>query len=318
MTEPTNPIVTRSRVVLEIASEFVAVPGEERRQAKVLLRQQGTSEWAIGLFGSSTNEGVDEVASGESALAMINPSGALTVAYRGKGPYQWPQPVRLIAVIPSLDQYVFAVDKRLGLTHFEDIGVQRVPLKVSVRGQRDHCLHMILDHVMEASGFLPVDFKDWGGVLLHEGMYPQPGDAKFQALARGEINAIFDEAADYWLDAALDAGLTILALKDETMRKLEAMGYRRAIINKARYPRLPNDILTVDFSGWPIFVREDLAEDIVTKICAGLDKRKDMIPWEKPGPLPVERMCLDREDTPFDVPFHPAAERYWRSRGYMT
>ena len=58
-------------------------------------------------------------------------------------------------------------------------------------------------------------------------------------------------------------------------------------------------------------------DGIVRQLCAGLDARKHLIPWEQPGPLPVERMCLDAPDTPLDVPLHPAAERFWRERGYL-
>jgi hypothetical protein len=55
----------------------------------------------------------------------------------------------------------------------------------------------------------------------------------------------------------------------------------------------------------------------VRKICAGLDANKHLIKWQGEGPLPVERMCREAEDTPQMVPYHPAAEAYWRERGYM-
>ena len=55
-----NPVTTRSRVVLEIASELVAA-NETLRQAKVMLRAQGSPGWSLCLYGSSTAEGIDEV-----------------------------------------------------------------------------------------------------------------------------------------------------------------------------------------------------------------------------------------------------------------
>ena len=115
----------------------------------------------------------------------------------------------------------------------------------------------------------------------------------------------------------MGAGMTILSLSAETVAKLEAMGTRPGIISKDRFPKLPKDILTIDFSGWPIYVREDLDDRLVGQICAALDARKHLIPWQGEGPLPVERMCRDGEDTPMDVPLHPAAERAWRERGYL-
>ena len=247
-----NPVTTRSRVVLEIASELVAA-NETLRQAKVMLRAQGSPGWS------------------RADLAIINPSAALTLAYRGTGQYAAPQPVRALAVIPSLDQYVFAVKSSTGLTTFEDIATRRAPLRVALRGQRDHCLHAMLDHIAAAAGFTLADLAAWGGEARREGPLPWPDGAKFQALARGEIDAIFDEAAPVWVNQALAAGMTILPLAETTVRKLEAMGYRRAVISRDVFPALPRDVLTIDFSGWPIFVRADAPDLLVRQICAALD-----------------------------------------------
>ena len=313
-----NPVTTRSRVVLEIAAELVALPDQRERQAKVLLREQGSgAAWPLCLFATSTSEGVEAVAQREADLAMINPSGPLTLAYRGQGRYQHPLPVRAIAVIPSYDQYVFAVKATHGLARFEDIAARRVPLRVALRGQRDHCLHDMLDDITAAAGFSVAALESWGGAVRREGTLPYPDGPKFQALARGEIDAIFDEAAPEWVDAALDAGMTILPLAEATVEKLERLGYRRGLIERSLYPRLPADILTIDFSGWTIFVHAEASDRLVEAICAALDARKHLIPWQGEGPLPVERMCRDAPDTPIDVPLHPAAERYWRGRGYL-
>jgi TRAP-type uncharacterized transport system substrate-binding protein len=312
-----NPITTRSRVVLEIAAELVADAEQPFTQAKVLLRKQGTPDWPLVLFGSSTYEGVDAVVRGEAALAMINPAASLTLAYRGTGPYTSPQPVRTLAVIPSADQYVFAVKRATGLAAFEEIGTRRVPLRIATRGQRDHCLHVMLEHIVAAAGFTLDDFCSWGGETRPNGPLPMPGDAKFQALARGEIDAIFDEAVQEWLPAAIEADMTILPLAEETVRRLEALGYRRAVIEKALYPMLAADVLTIDFSGWAIFVHADAPDALVTQMCRALDRRKHLIPWQGEGPLPLERMMTNQADTPMDVPLHPAAERFWRACGYL-
>jgi uncharacterized protein len=312
----TNPVITRSRAAIEIAAEFVA-SHDTMRHARVTVSDEEGTKRAITLTGASTNQGIVEVASGKIDLAIINPSSALTVAYRGMGQWKEKQPVRAIAVIPSLDQFVFAVKAETGLTSMEDIARKRPPLKVSLRGTPNHCIQIMLDHIAAAAGWTLDDLRAWGGEPRREGSLPWPDSPKWKALARGEINAIFDEAAPIWVDLALDAGMTILPLAEASVSKLEAMGYRRALIRKADYPRLPADVLTIDFSGWTIYVNERLEDDIVRRICAGLDARKTLIPWEQPGPLPVERMCIDAPDTPLDVPFHPAAERFWRERGYL-
>ncbi|MFM9966822.1 MAG: TAXI family TRAP transporter solute-binding subunit [Burkholderiales bacterium] len=312
-----NPVTTRSMVMLEIAAGLVSGPDVGVRQAKVLLREQGKPDWALSLYGSGTMESIDAVMNHEADMAIANPCAALMLAHRGHAPFVKPLPVRTIAVIPSLDQMVFAVKNEFGLHTFEDIAVKKPALRVGLRGDPRHGLNTIMGHITEAAGFRLDELKSWGGEACHFGPLPWPGGEKFQALARGEINAIFDEASDVWIDDAIAAGMTILPLAEATVKKLEAMGYRRGIIRKSSFKRLPTDILSIDFSGWPIFVHADLSDERVTQICAALDERKHHIPWQEKGPLPVERMCKDTPETPLDVPLHPAAERFWRARGYL-
>jgi TRAP-type uncharacterized transport system substrate-binding protein len=89
------------------------------------------------------------------------------------------------------------------------------------------------------------------------------------------------------------------------------------VLPRATYAKLPGDVLSLDFSGWTVFVHADAEDQLVTAICAALDARRARIPWEEPGDLPVERMAREAPDTPQTVPLHPAAERFWRSRGYI-
>src|SRR5262249_10915054 len=131
-----HPVITRSRVVLEIASELSA---GRLLQVKTLLREP-CAPWSTALFGSSTIEGIQEVSSGASHLAIVNPSATLTLAYRGVAPFDKPQPLRAISVIPSLDHLIFAVRPETGLTCIEDIAARRYPLRVFARGIPDHCI----------------------------------------------------------------------------------------------------------------------------------------------------------------------------------
>jgi TRAP-type uncharacterized transport system substrate-binding protein len=314
-----NATAIRSCLVLEIASELVAAADQPLRQAKVLLREQGAEsrDWPLCLFSSSTVEGIEAVVNSEAALGMVNPSAVLTLAYRGTGPFKSPQPVRALGVIPSPDQYLFAVNESTGLRTFEDIAARRYPLRIAMRGQADHCLHLMFEHIAAAAGFSCDDLRTWGGGIRREGGVPNPKSPQFRALARGEVDAIFDESADTWLDEAIDSGMTILSLSEATVQKLEAMGYRRAVIAQRQFPRLARDILTIDFSGWPVFVHAELPDRLVTQLCEALDARKEVLAWQGEGPLPVERMAVDAPDTPRDVPLHPAAERFWKARGYL-
>ena len=314
-----NPITTRSRIVLEIASEMASRPGSdmELRQAKVLLREQGQYDWPLCLFGSSTIEGVTAVVEKEAGLAIINPAIMLTLAFRGTSVFKNPQPVRTLTVIPSFDQYAFAVKGDTGLTTFEEIAERRSPLRIALRGMPDHSLHFMLDDITAAAGFSLDDLRAWGGEARKDGFLPVPGGPKFQALACGEINAIFDEAVDVWLDQALDAGMTILPLGEKTVRKLEAIGYRRAYSAEIDVREL---LVTssLSISAAQAYLRHTEAPDeLVTQFCAALEARKHSIPWQGDGRLPLERMCRDTPDTPQDVPLHPSGQAVLEGRGYL-
>jgi TRAP-type uncharacterized transport system substrate-binding protein len=316
----TNPNVTRSRLVLEIASEMAggavadAVP--DYILPKVVLRQSRGGKLAT-FSAVSSAEGIFAVASREADLAMINPAAVLSVAMRGQGIFNRPMPVRAIAVIPSGDQFVFAVRPETGLTRFEDIAARKPKLRILMRAAPDHSLHHMFDDVAAAARFSRHDIAAWGGEVRKTGTVPWTHTETFKSLLRGDVDAIFDEAAYVWVPQALDAGITILPLAEATVVKLEAMGYRRAMLAKSLYPKLPADVLSLDFSGWTVFVHAEADDALVTHICAALDARKARIPWEEPGDLPVERMAREAPDTPQCVPLHPAAERFWRSRGYL-
>ncbi len=317
----TNPNITRSRLVLEIASEMVGGKAMQSNpkylQAKAALRSAGTRGRTVSLSGTSTAEGIWAVARREVDLSIINPACVLSVAARGASIFKTPIPLRTVTVIPSFDQFVVAVRHDTGLKSFEEIGTRKPRLRVSMRGMADHTLHHMFDDLAAAAGFSRQDLAAWGGGIRQEGALPHPGTAKFKALLAGEIDAIFDEGAHGWVNEVLDAGIDILPIGETTMKKLEAMGYRRSLLPRADFPRLPCDLLTLDFSGWTVFVHAETEDEIVGDICAALEARKDRIPWDGEGPLPLDEMCRETPATPQVVPLHPAAEHYWRGRGYL-
>jgi TRAP-type uncharacterized transport system substrate-binding protein len=121
-----------------------------------------------------------------------------------------------------------------------------------------------------------------------------------------------------WVNSAAEAGMRVLPLDEAILTRLEGLGLRRALIPTARYPRLPNDVPTLDFSGFAVYTHADVPDAVVTSVCAALEARKDRIGWQEPGPLPLDWMCRDTPDGPLVIPLHPAAARFWRERGYLS
>lgn len=312
----THPHTTRSRLMLEVASRLVSRRDFSYLQARISLREQGSAEWPLTLFASDSPATVGEVAAGRVQFAIINPSMMLKLAALGSAPFEAPVPLRVIAVLPSLDQMVFAVKRETGLTSFRDIRDRKFPLRVSLRAQPDHSLHGIIDHVMKAAGFSLDDIVSWGGKVRYDAGMAY-GENRIGAMQRGEIDAIFDEGASAWGNMALELGVRFLSLDETILQRLEAAGLRRGTMERKHFPKLDADVATLDFSGWPIYTHEDAPDALVTDFCAALEASKAQIPWAEDAPLPLEQMVRDTPEGHLEIPLHPAAERFWRQCGYL-
>jgi len=311
-----RPATIRSQLVLEVASELAGRRDYPYQQARAQMRPQGPGDWTYTLFGSDAPDAIYQVAQREVDVAIINPSSVLTVAYRGAGPFAEPVAVRVISVIPSLDWLGFAVRESTGLTSLADIKRQRYPLRVSLRGQRDHSIQLYVDEVLKAYGFALADILAWGGQVVYDAGTPAE-PARMGRLERGEVDAVFDEAMTRFIPPAVKLGMRLLPLEEPILGHLGDMGFRRSAIPRQTFPMLPGDVPTLDFSGWPIYTHAEVADDFVYDFCSALDARKARIPWQQPGPLPLDVMCRDTAAGPLDVPLHPGAERYWRDAGYL-
>src|SRR5712692_7239096 len=211
--------------MLEAASEMVGDASFPERQITLSLRVQGAGDWPLTFFASDTPDAIDEVIDGRAQIAIVNPAEPLTLAYRGTGPYREPLPVRVITVIPSEDQMAFAVTESSGLRSIEDIGERRFPLRIGMRAQRDHSSHWFVNQVFGAAGFSLDDVIAWGGEVQYLARIPQAPE-RIEAVRRGGVDAIFDEAVNRWLYPAIDAGMRLLPLSESLLGKLEAMGFR--------------------------------------------------------------------------------------------
>lgn len=313
----THPHTTRSRLMLEVASALVSRRDWPYLQARVSLREQGAEDWPLALFASDSPATIYDVAAKRVQFAVVNPGMILKLAALGTAPFNEPMPLRIIAVLPSQDQMVFGVANDTGLRSFSDIRERRFPLKLSLRGQPDHSLHLILDHLLEAAGFGLKDIVSWGGEIRYDAGMPY-GNNRIGAVYRGEIQAIFDEGASAWGNMALDLGMRFLSLEENILRQLEEIGLRRGRIERKKFPKLETDVWSLDFSGWPIYTHQDTPDEFVTDFCAALEASKERIPWAQEGPLPLSQMVRDTPEGHLEVPLHNAAERYWRSRGYLV
>src|SRR5262249_57090488 len=151
----------------------------------------------------------EQVAKGDGVeLAFVNPSALLTQAYRGVGLFSAPLPVRIIAVYPSWDRFVFMIHPRTGIRSLADIKAKRYPLRLSVREDPTHSTLVLIDQAFALHGFALKDIESWGGRLLLCG--GPSGARRLEALGPGEVGAVFGEGIKVWLRSALGARLSTI------------------------------------------------------------------------------------------------------------
>jgi TRAP-type uncharacterized transport system substrate-binding protein len=71
--------------------------------------------------------------------------------------------------------------------------------------------------------------------------------------------------------------MRVLPLDEPILIKLEALGLRRALIPKSRYPKLLDDVPTLDFSGFAVYTHANVPDAVITSVCAALEARKEKI-----------------------------------------
>lgn len=321
--EPPN---IRAMLMLETFSHMVTDPAWPYRHTTIDVKSQGDELGSFRLLGANVPESIESVFKREVDISILNPAVILTMAHKGVGLYTQPMEVALIAVMPHYDQLGFAVTQASGLKSLDDIREKRYPLRLGVRGSMDACTHTLIEHILRLHGFGFEEIISWGGSVTYDQLMPpqkstlgQP--SRIDKVLSGELDAIFEEGVAVWANRAAEIGMHFLALDAKRLNVLESQGFRRAQLEKRRFDKLPGDVPTVDFSGWPIYCRVDTSPLLVRKFCEGLEARKRCIPWTwgqvKQDPMPLERMVHEAPDTPFDMPFHPEARAFWVEKGYL-
>ena len=332
-----NAGIQRARGLLELASGLFdsSLASESWKAAEGVLQTDSPIGNALklsltpkpndpkGIALSFTTGGfgaIRAVAEGEFSLAWVNPSVQLTMAYRGKGPFPKRLPVRTLAVFPSYDVMGFAVRESTGITSFSQIKKERFPLEVSIRradkaARKEDSTMFTVAEVLRAAGFTLEDIRRWGGEIH---LATRPSDPARRAdIESGRVNAIFDEGIKSWSRTALENGFRFLPVEGPILKHMAALGYRATRMPKTRFPGMAADVQTLDFSGWPMIVRADMWDDVAYALCETIEKRKDLMPTDNYKPLDIAQLCANNEESPYDVPLHPGAARFYRERGYL-
>ena len=143
---------------------------------------------------------------------------------------------------------------------------------------------------------------------------------RLRSIAKHSINAVFDEGVSTvggWLDRALGNGYEIISLEPKVVKKLEQMGYSKALLPKSRYRQLREDALTIDFSGWSLVTHRWLPNRLAYAAVETIDERKKLIPVDDDKPLNLRNLCRSTDKCPLQIPLHPGALKYYKEKGYL-
>lgn len=250
------------------------------------------------------------VVNGGLDMAMVNPCGFLTQACNGVGMFREKLPLRTVAVYPSWDRFVFMINPKTGIRSLKDIRDRKYPLWVSVKEDPTHSTRVFIDQALGYYGFSLADIVSWGGRLNVTGA---PGDVRrMEPLRAGTLEAIFDEGLVMtWFDAGLQHGMELIELEPDHFEYLASIGWRKATIEKGRFPHLTHDHVCIDYGGWPLYAREDYSEELVYQAARSLAARAEQIVWEEPYTGP-EMLFTQSEVAPFDTPLHAGSARFLR------
>ena len=257
------------------------------------------------------------VAAGDIEMAFVNPSGFVTQAYRGTGLFPEPLPMRVVINYPSWDRFVCAIDSRTGITSLAQIKERKYPLRLSLREERAHSTRYLIDQMLGLYGFSIKDIESWGGKFHYAG---PPGDERrIAAMQAGEIEAIFDEGIvqNMWFDLALSLGWRAVEIDPPVMKALQDIGWRRGVMPAGTFPHLTHDYACIDYSGWPLYTRASLPDEVAYDVCEACMAREKEIPWEEGAYTNIGQLGQDTVATPIDVPLHPGAARWFREHGYQ-
>jgi uncharacterized protein len=248
---------------------------------------------------------------------------------KGKGFSERPLKLRSMCVFPHFDHLALAVQKDLGITSIRQIKEQKVPLRISTAPTHlAHPVGWVLDMLLAEYGMTIDDFEKWGGSVTYGDRQPNLLEKvpegrldRVTAMKTNALDAIFDEALMTlpWKQVADAVDLNFLPIDEDVLHALEKKyGMRRGAIPKGSLRGVTKDVPAIDFTGWILYCHQDLPDDLVYLAMQGLDQQRAQIEsLFQPHQGLTGAIDLSKMHKGVELPLHPGAERYYKSKGYM-
>jgi uncharacterized protein len=214
--------------------------------------------------------------------------------------------LRLIANIQSPSYLVVAVKADSQIKDLADIREKRLPVRILTL-MRDGDLAM---NVLAYYGVTKPMLESYGGTIA--GSNP-PDRNSFDVIIGFAAMANMPEY-EAWVDVTQRFDLRYLELPQELRTKFaKENDWEQGKIPLALFRGVDHPIPAVVKTGIVIYGRDDMPDDLAYTLAKALDEHQDLLQWSNVtysyNPFKVWKA--------FGVPLHPAAERYYRERGYL-
>ncbi len=265
-------------------------------------------------------DSVKAVGRGMVDLALTTPAAFARMAVDGRGPYAGePYPfLRALGTVPQRDRLVLAIHAAKNIHSFDDLRQQWPPLRIATSTHDGiNNIGLAAHKIMELA---EIAVESWGGRFVEA----ERPDACIEFMKRGEADAVFQEAimTPWWRELSERVDLTFVPVERRVLDRLEHdYGWPSAVLPAGYFRNLTSPLETLDFSDFLILVREDMPDDVaellaycIAETSSALEIQYRHIPPER---SPVTYPLVAAQMARTALPLHPAAARYYASKGYI-
>jgi TRAP transporter TAXI family solute receptor len=271
---------------------------------------------SINVESSGTTANAARIGEGKLDMGLVNIID-VALAIQGKPPFTKKLgKIRVLCglTLPESEEYLFMVAKSTGLNSIEEIKQKHFPLTLALP-MKGSGSELLTGMVLNAYGITYEDIHSWGGKVIFTSFVEQRNlfkDSRVQAM--GAIQPYphpgITEICTFRKDV-----MFIPVDKETVVKELRKSGVIPVTMKKGHYGITDRDIATVaspSFMG----VRADLPDDVVQMVLKGVFDNIDIL---RKAHKTMQNFTLELSyqyvSSPTElVPFHPAAEKFFKER----
>jgi TRAP-type uncharacterized transport system substrate-binding protein len=213
----------------------------------------------------------------------------------------------LIATIKRPRWLAMAIRHETGLRDLRQVKERKYPLRLLAHGA---AFNTVLLHY----GISPGEIEAWGGTRMKwAGLMTYIREGLVDMMM-GNVYVGYTANNKPWFEATMLYDMRFLDFDDALIEKLVSEhGFERGAIPHGLMRGVDRDIPSVCSEDTYIYCLKNQPEDLVRFIAEGLDKNSPLFRYSRSA-FYYERSEVWK--SPY-IPLHPAAEEYYRSKGYI-